>query len=337
MPLDDDRQTGCMSRRASLADAGSACLSCGATTLHPLRRYRVQTRAGKTLFGRSWLRECSSCGLVQAVPRPDAAALAAYYSNAYWEATHGAADLADLSLFPKDNLALFNRGQSLADLVAAHARRQPATILDIGAGLGHVLHALSERYPAADKVALESSDACQRHLRSLGIHVSDDPIDQFLAGSEGRFDIIVLSHTLEHFLDPRLMLSAIQRHLAPGGLLSVEVPNIPAESKGRLIDHQWASPYDEPHITFFSASSLATLLQDVGYRVLLCETAGPEYSRYRTLATFVPPVRAVLRRALPHWVLTGLRRQRAGIATREDSFYRYGGARIWIRCVAIAG
>jgi SAM-dependent methyltransferase len=334
MPLDDDSQTGCMSRRASLADVGSACLSCGAIRLHPLRRYRVQTRAGKTLFGASWLRECSSCGLVQALPRPDAAALAAYYSNAYWEATRGAADLADLSLFPKDNLALFNRGQALADLIAAHARMEPATILDIGAGLGHVLHALSERYPAAASVAVESSDACQRHLRSLGIHVSSDPIEQFLSGSEARFDVIVLSHTLEHFLDPRMMLSAIQRSLAPGGLLSLEVPNIPAESKGRLIDHQWASPYDEPHITFFSASTLGALVKQAGYTILLCDTAGPEYCRYRPSATPLRSVRSVLRQALPRWALTRLRKQRARMASRDESFYQYGGSRIWIRCVA---
>jgi SAM-dependent methyltransferase len=334
MPLDDDNQTGCMSRRASLADAGSACLSCGAIPLHPLRRYRVQTRAGKTLFGASWLRECGSCGLVQALPRPDAAALGAYYSNAYWEGTHEGADLADLSLFPKDNLALFNRGQALADLIAAHARIQPATILDIGAGLGHVLHALSERYPAADKVALEASDACQQHLRSLGIHVSGDPIEQFLSGSKGRFDIIVLSHTLEHFLDPRLMLSAIQRNLAPGGLLSLEVPNIPAESKGRVVDHQWVSPYDEPHITFFSTSSLGALMRHVGYTILLCDTAGPEYRRYRTSVTPFRSVRSVLRQAVPRWALTRLRKQRARIAFRDPSFYRYGGSRIWIRCVA---
>ena len=201
---------------ATLTDVGFSCLSCGATKLQPLRRYRVQTRVGRKLFGTSWLRECLSCGLVQAQPRPDEDALADYYTKAYWEATHPAGDSADTALFPKDNLALFNRGQALADLVAAHARAQPARILDIGAGFGHVLHALGEQYPAAAKVALESSEGCQRHLRSLGIHVVDHPLSSFSSTPEDPFDVIVLSHTLEHFLEPRAILSALRESLTPG-------------------------------------------------------------------------------------------------------------------------
>jgi cyclopropane fatty-acyl-phospholipid synthase-like methyltransferase len=248
--------------------------------------------------------------------------------------THGGGDLPDAALFPRDNLALFNRGQALAELVAAHARTQPATILDIGAGWGHVLHAIGERYPTAHRVALESSEVCQRHLRSLGIQVADDSVEQFLARSERRFDVIVLSHTLEHFLEPRTMLSALLGSLAAGGLLSIEVPNVPPGSRGRSIDHKWVSPYDEPHITFFSTTTLAALLKHVGYRILLCDTAGPEYNRYRTFTTSVPSVRLLLRHALPRWAFTRLRMQRAGMAVRDDSFYQYGGARIWIRCVA---
>lgn len=320
-----------------MADSAFSCLSCGAAGLQALRRYRVQTRAGKALFGRCWLRECDSCGLVQAHPGPDAAALAAYYASAYWEATHPAGDLADVALFPRDNLALFNRGLALGELVAAHARRQPARILDIGAGPGHVLHALGDRYPSAAKIALESSEGCQRHLRSLGIQVVDRPVEQFLSDREGPFDVIVLSHSLEHLLQPRDVLSALRESLSPGGLLIVEVPNIPAESKGRLIDHKWVSPYDEPHMTFFSTASLQGLLRLIGYDVVLCDTAGPEYQRYRTGRGAAASVRSFLRRTLPQAVRRRLGQQRAGAAARDESFYQYGGPRIWIRCVAAAG
>jgi trans-aconitate methyltransferase len=74
--------------------------------------------------------------------------------------------------FPKDNLAFFNRGRSIAELVTSHLGSRPTRILDVGAGSGHVLHALGERHADAARVAIESSNECQRGAASFRSHMS---------------------------------------------------------------------------------------------------------------------------------------------------------------------
>jgi SAM-dependent methyltransferase len=317
-----------------LADENPACLLCHGKDLQPLRRYRVQTTAGRALFGGGWLRECVSCGLVQVVPGPDASRLDDYYATAYWKKTHPATGLVDVERFPRDNLALFNRGRSIAELVMSHVRSRPKRILDVGAGYGHVLHALGERCADATMVAIESSDQCQRHLQSLGVEAVREPIEEFLLRLKDPFDVIVLSHVLEHFADPRRILDMLRAALAPQGILCLEVPNVPAESRAGFLNHPWTSPFDEPHVTFFSASTLAALVTRAGYDVLLCETVGPPYRGVSQRRFRLPSVRSALRRILPRGILLRLRGQRAAVPARDESFYQYGGPRIWIRCVA---
>jgi SAM-dependent methyltransferase len=316
-----------------LVDERPLCVSCARKELQPLRRYQVQTSTGRALFGGGWLNECAACGLVQALPRPDAGRLADYYAAAYWETAHPAAGLVDVQRFPKDNLALFNRGRSIAELVTPHVGPGRTRILDVGAGYGHVLHALGERHAGATRVAIESSDECQRHLQSLDVEVVRAPIEEFLERVKHPFNVIVLSHVLEHFADPRRILDLLRPALEPGGILCLEVPNVPAESRGGFLGHPWVSPFDEPHMTFFSKPTLAALVERAGYDVLFCETVGPAYrgiSHRRRL----PSVRSVLRRIVPRGLLLRFRRQRVSVPERDESFYQYGGPRIWIRCLA---
>jgi SAM-dependent methyltransferase len=301
--------------------------------MQPLRRYRVQTGAGRALFEGGWLHECAACGLVQAVPRPDAGKLAEYYSASYWKTTHGAADLVDVQRFPRDNLALFNRGRSIAELVTSHLGAGPKRILDVGAGYGHVLHALGERYADATRVAIESSGQCQRHLQSLDVEVVREPIEEFLLRLAHPFDLIVLSHVLEHFADPGRILQLLRPGLNPEGILCLEVPNVPAESRGRFLNHAWVSPFDEPHVTFLSRSTLAALVTRAGYDVVLCDTVGPPYQGFAHRFP-LPSMRSALRRIVPRRLLLRLRRQRVAVPERDESFCQYGGPRIWIRCLA---
>ncbi|MBI1790767.1 MAG: hypothetical protein HYR60_24830, partial [Acidobacteria bacterium] len=134
-----------------------SCLGCGQQGLRRVRPYRTDSRHGRNVLGGSWLYECSGCGLVQAAPRPDARELNDYYSVDYRRAGYYGSDVADPTAFPKDNLFYYNRGQSIADLVAPRVRAESPRILDIGAGFGHILYALGERFPKSRRTAIEFS------------------------------------------------------------------------------------------------------------------------------------------------------------------------------------
>jgi SAM-dependent methyltransferase len=176
-----------------------------------------------------------------------------------------------------------------------------------------------------------------RHLNSLGIEVHAKPAEEVLPRLE-RFDVIVMSHVLEHFLDPGAMLRLTGRRLKPGGVLYVEVPHIPLEAMHRHVDSVWAPRFDEPHITFFDPGSLRRVLAANGLAVEFCDTAGPEYRRVSALRFRAPQWRWFVQRILPAPVFRFLRRQRVTdslkVSAREEAFYEQGGFRIWIRSIA---
>ena len=315
-----------------------SCLACNQTDLQPVRRYRLDTSYGREVFGDAWLHMCKMCGLVQMVPSPEPRAVADYYLKDYRRGGLYGSDVADVNKFPKDNLFYYNRGQSIADLVGPYIHKEKPQILDIGAGFGHILHAFGERHPHSTRVAIEFSDICVQHLKSLGVQVFTDPVEVLLPRMERRFDVIVLSHVFEHLLDPRGILDLIHASLASDGVLYVEVPNIPAESLLQYPDHVWAPRFDEPHITFFSASTLRKLLTSANFDPLFCDTAGAEYANISWLRFHLPHWRWFLQRLIPsplfHWLRGQRFTQAIRVPERVESFYQYGGFRIWIRSIS---
>lgn len=303
-----------------------------------MRPYRTKTDAGREIFSDSHLRECVSCGLVQAVPRPSLQELSDYYAVDYRAAYCAGEDVADVEAFPKDNLFYYNRGQSIAELLSPHIDGEAPEILDVGAGYGHTLAALGERYPDSERTAIEFSDVCVRHLRSLGVEVHDEPAEDVLPRIERSFDVVVVSHVLEHLLNPREILELLRSHLRPGGVLYIEVPNIPRETIGRFPDHVWAPRFDEPHVSFFSADVLRGMLASADLEVEFCETAGPRYRYISGWRYRMPTMRWLVQGLIPRPIFHFLRRssftRAVRVREREDAFYEYGGLRLWIRAVS---
>jgi SAM-dependent methyltransferase len=68
-------------------------------------------------------------------------------------------------------------------------------------------------------------------------------------------------HVLEHLEDPKATLMALRPHLAPGGRLFIEVPNILGPWRMTLAEF-----FRIEHLFNFSAATLEALLLAAGYR-----------------------------------------------------------------------
>lgn len=89
------------------------------------------------------------------------------------------------------------------------------------------------------------------------------------------FDLIIMGFVLEHVADPALVLRRYREFLSPGGKLVVGVPN--AESLHRRFGHAAgllpdlsalsAADHALGHLRSFTATSLASLLEETGYEV----------------------------------------------------------------------
>jgi 2-polyprenyl-3-methyl-5-hydroxy-6-metoxy-1,4-benzoquinol methylase len=91
------------------------------------------------------------------------------------------------------------------------------------------------------------------------------------------FDIITLWETLEHMLYPKKVIQNTYRLLSPGGLLAITVPNFDNLQVKILRErcfHCVGGPGNAGHINMFTPTTLARMLEESNYKVVVMETEG---------------------------------------------------------------
>jgi 2-polyprenyl-3-methyl-5-hydroxy-6-metoxy-1,4-benzoquinol methylase len=158
-------------------------------------------------------------------------------------------------------------------LLAMVPRLTGKTVLELGCGTGATLAAAKEQ-GAASCAGVERlpevADLARQNRLIDEVFIAD--LDQGLAflGSR-KFDVIVLSHVLEHLVDPWGVLRQLRAHLLDGACIVGEVPNI--RHLGILLrlafrdDFRYRSEgiLDRTHLRFFTQTTLAALLKDTGF------------------------------------------------------------------------
>ena len=103
-----------------------------------------------------------------------------------------------------------------------------ARVLDLGCGLGQVSALLAAARPGWEFHAADAYEAClaatAARVPLAGRHRLDERSPDFAALPRG-FDLVLLSHVLEHMLDPVGALRAVHALVRPGGHLLLAVPN----------------------------------------------------------------------------------------------------------------
>jgi SAM-dependent methyltransferase len=155
----------------------------------------------------------------------------------------------------------YNSFQLPAYLIPELPKSKTAAILDIGCGFGQMLLRIREKGYSnlmGVDIGLESKQFCQ----SKGLIVEQiGSIQEFAASNHGKFDLILMSHVLEHIPKEQTIetLQSIKSLLAPGGSYIVMVPNAQSNT----------GPYwmyeDFTHHLLFTAGSLIYVLKSAGF------------------------------------------------------------------------
>ncbi|MFZ5775057.1 MAG: class I SAM-dependent methyltransferase [Thermodesulfobacteriota bacterium] len=142
------------------------------------------------------------------------------------------------------------------------------TILDAGCGSGHGLAYLKEQEPEATICGIEASPECRRILtEEVGAELLDSDLDgPWVEKNQGRFDLIILRHVVEHFLTPVETLRRLRTTLSDGGRIYIAVPDMMhPRTVLRDYDKWWeywfraVHPYYYCRETLFSTLALAGL------------------------------------------------------------------------------
>jgi SAM-dependent methyltransferase len=115
-----------------------------------------------------------------------------------------------------------------------------------------------------DAYGLDASAALVEPMRELfGNRVAEAVVGRDPIPWTG-FDVVVLSHVLEHLPRPADALRDLAAALSPGGLLYVAVPDI-GSTDYRIFGKQWDVISPLVHLQYFTAGSLQRLLEAAGF------------------------------------------------------------------------
>lgn len=219
------------------------------------------------------VRRCTSsaCGCVWLDPCPLENEIYKAYQNYY---THeGVLDacnyhLAQLSSSSKLTLQLFRKALKLTGIHKKrrkywlhHLERGNGRLLEIGCGDGSRLAALRELGWRVE--GQEIDPKAVQHCLTKGLQVHEGSLES-LTIEEGSFDIILMSHVLEHVHRPKEFLKICFRLLKPGGRLVLSTPN--ANSLGHKIYRHYWRPLEAPrHIIVYTPRAISNLLQESGF------------------------------------------------------------------------
>jgi 2-polyprenyl-3-methyl-5-hydroxy-6-metoxy-1,4-benzoquinol methylase len=138
----------------------------------------------------------------------------------------------------------------------------PARLLDYGCGSGAYLALMQQA--GYDVTGVDFDPAAIRNCRDAGI-AALTPHEAEARDWGEAFDVITLSHVIEHVADPRALLGQLHGWLKPGGFIYVEAPN--AEATGlRIFGRYWRGLEAPRHLAIPSADGLKRAMSEAGFR-----------------------------------------------------------------------
>ena len=152
-------------------------------------------------------------------------------------------------------------------------------LLDIGSGNGSLLCQAVER--GWQVLGLDPNPVWQGVTPDLGIKPRLGSFPGDLAAGE-RFEAIAMLDVLEHMVDPAGFLASSRPHLAAGGIVFVQVPNL--NSLLLRLEGSANNNFCPGHWSHFDADALSRLADACGFETLWTETVISELDRVLAFA-----------------------------------------------------
>ena len=239
--------------------AKATCLLCGSET-RPLLSARDYLRTDPFFYQLNW---CNSCDFGRLAGTFTLEQVASFYPENYY--TH-----ASLCM-PQDSAHFLQRlrthlawrrdqGHQLTPDELPRYR----TICDIGCGDGSNLRLFKEA--GYETVGVEPDPAARTRASKHGTVLAGTAENLPRALAERQFDVVLMSHVLEHCIEPIRAISNAAGMVDRDGRLVVEVPNNGAKGFQTFRD-LWPWTDIPRHLNFFTEHSLRSVIEGTGLRV----------------------------------------------------------------------
>ncbi|MFG2981187.1 methyltransferase domain-containing protein [Streptomyces sp. NPDC048258] len=216
--------------------------------------------------GRFTLEQCGDCGHVFQNPRLSPQGLEFYYRDFY----DGRGGEGAGTVFGRLGPAYRARARMLLP------HTEPSSWLDVGTGHGHFCNAARAVWPRTRFDGLDMGDGVRAAERRGWVGTGyQGQFPEFASKLAGQYEVVSMYHYLEHTREPLAELDAAAAVLAPGGYLTIEVPD-PESRMARLLGPAWLPWFQPQHQHLVPAANLREALADRGFTVLT-EEHGPAH------------------------------------------------------------
>ena len=140
-------------------------------------------------------------------------------------------------------------------------------LLEIGVGAGQSILWFEDEGFDVKGIEPDARNVSMINKKLKKGEVIESSVEEF--STEQVFDVIWMSHVLEHLIEPMNFLKKIKKNLKNDGIFFIEVPNCEYEVMLKN------SIQKNPHLFHFTTSALSKLVESVGYKILSCDVFRP--------------------------------------------------------------
>jgi 2-polyprenyl-3-methyl-5-hydroxy-6-metoxy-1,4-benzoquinol methylase len=239
--------------------------------------------------GKWTLHKCLNCGSAYLDPRPDRNSIGLAYRNYFTHGTSPKRVRNGLITWLRQGLANSYRNRLFGTqlrpsipagwVLSSMARRQSRSLrldgrgldliaglkgklLDVGCGDGEFLGFAKKA--GWQCFGIEPDAAAVSVASTRGADIIGSHLDELEGKFDGYFDVITLSHVIEHVHNPVDFCRRCWRMLKPGGFLWIETPNIVSFGY-EIYSRSWRGLEPPRHLVLFTPESLTLCLANSGF------------------------------------------------------------------------
>jgi len=241
-----------------------------------------------------WRRvRCGGCGLVYSDPVASAGTIKRFYERGFAEVYSYYVRQEERAGFRR----MFKRQLDMLEKLGASGR-----LLEVGCSGGYFLELARTRGWGA--FGIEASPELAECARKRGLEVQTGAFADVTV-PDGAFDVVRMSHVLEHIRDIKGALSKARGALRAGGLVAISEPNlnfvygVVVRGVMRVLGRVPHLPSHHSHTCDFTAKVLGLVLADCGFEVTGVDYYNPAgddetYRSHKALKTLARGVSALL-------------------------------------------
>jgi 2-polyprenyl-3-methyl-5-hydroxy-6-metoxy-1,4-benzoquinol methylase len=210
---------------------------------------------------------CNGCGVVYQNPIPSASMVEEIYNHD--DSTYFISDAKNSDFLAGEDWLRGSAKFFIEQLQQQYkGSLEGASVLDFGCGTGILLDELQKRGSRCTGVEM-SPWACRYGRERFGLTMLNEDVMTVDLPSES-FDVIVMSHVIEHLPNPPVIINRLATLLKSGGLLMIGTPY--SDSLGaRIFGKNWLYYLPNEHLHLFNDRSIRHLLESSNLRVQAIE------------------------------------------------------------------